>query len=525
MEEKKIEKKQDMQVDIKRVFGAVWNRAWVVAVASLVAAVVSLLGTFFFITPKYESSAMFYVNNNSLSFGDTSVDITTGDISASKSLVESYIVVLMTRDSLNAVIDYAGVDLTYEQMEKMISAASVNSTEIFRVTVTSTDPEEAEKIASAIAYILPKRIATIIEGTSAKVVDTPIVPVEASSPSYRNNTIIGFLLGMVLCVTVIVLREIFDVTIREEKDITDSLRYPILATVPDMNAHSKGGYYRYAYAAKSKDKAGKPSVLVGKNISFAASEAYKLLRTKLQFSFADGKKCHIIGVSSAMAGEGKSLSSTNIAYSLSELGKNVLLIDCDLRRPSLAEKLPIEKFPGLSNYLSGLCSFEEVVQNCNLPKAEEAFRVVSAGGIAPNPVELLSSDRMSKLLDALREKYDYVILDFPPVGEVSDALALVEKTDGMLLVVRQNHCNRPIMVSTLRQFEFVGARILGIVYNSVRENSGAYGYGRRYYKYGKYGKYSKYGKYGKYSYRYSGAYAASNKEKRVVDRKESSDKA
>ena len=506
MDEKKIIQKQEREMDMKRVMGAVWRRKWLVAVAAVLTAVVIFLGTLFFVKPKYESSAMFYVNNGSFSIGD--INLGTSDISASKSLVESYITILMTRSSLEAVIDYAGVDQTYESLEKMITAASVNDTEIFRVTVTSVDPEEAEKIADAIAYILPKRISTLIEGTSAKVVDPPIVPVKASSPSYIGNTLIGFILGLALSVSVIVLLEIFGVTIREEADVTEGHTYPILAAVPDMTAHTKGGYYRYAYAAKSKEQTDKQA-LVGKDISFAAYEAYKLLRTKLQFSFADGKKCHIIGVSSAMAGEGKSLSSINIAYSLSELGKKVLLIDCDLRRPSLADKLPIAKFPGLSNYLSGLCSFDEVLQNCNIPGAEKSFQVVSAGGNAPNPVELLSSERMSDLLDALREKYDYVILDFPPVGEVSDALAMTERTDGILLVVRQNYCNRPVMTAALRQFEFVGARILGIVYNSVRERGGSYSYGKRYYN--------------KYGRSYGGAYAASNKEKRKTDPKESSD--
>lgn len=497
MDERRMDKKPEMEVDMKRVLNALLQRGWQVAVIAILVAVVTFLGTFFFITPKYESSAMFYVNNNSLSFGDTSLNISTGDISASKSLVETYIVILMTRSALESIIDYAEVDLTYEDLEKMIEAESVNDTEIFRVTVTSTNAKEAEKIASAIAYILPKRINTIIESTSAKVVDTAIVPTTPSSPSYLNNTIIGFLLGLVVSVAVVVLQVVFDITIREETDITDNQKYPILASVPDMTAHSKGGYYRYAYAGKSKENNSKQTVLVGKGISFAASEAYKLLRTKLQFSFADGKKCHIIGVSSAMAGEGKSLSSTNVAYSLSELGKKVLLIDCDLRRPSLADKLPIAKFPGLSNYLSGLCSLDEIIQYCGIKESEDSFQVVAAGGNAPNPVELLSSDRMSELLEELREKYDYVILDFPPVGEVSDALALVEKTDGILLVVRQNYCNRLVMTSTLRQFEFVGARILGIVYNSVREQGGSYGYGRKYYY--------------KYGRSYRGAYAAENK--------------
>ena len=504
MDDKRKERRQELEVDFKRVFQAVWKKAWIVMIVAVLTAVITLVGTVLFITPKYESSAMFYVNNNALSLGN--VNISSGDITASKSLVETYIVILMTRSSLEAIIDYAEVDLTYEDLEKMISASSVNSTEVFCVTVTSEDPEEAEKVANAIAQILPNRIGSIIESSSAKLVDPAVMPTKPSSPSYASNTVLGFLVGLAVCVSVIVLRVIFDVTIREESDITDMVQYPILATVPDMTAHSKGGYYRYAYAGKNKEPANKQTVLVGKGISFAASEAYKLLRTKLQFSFADGKKCHVIGVSSAMAGEGKSLSSTNIAYSLAELDKKVLLIDCDLRRPSLADKLPIAKFPGLSNYLSGLCNLEEVIQDCGLTNTDKRFEVISAGGNAPNPVELLSSDRMSQLLEELREKYDYVILDFPPVGEVSDALALVEQTDGILVVVRQNYCNRLIMNSTMRQFEFVGARVLGVVYNSVREQSGTYAYSKRYYK-----KYSRYG----------GAYAASSRDKRSAEQRES----
>ena len=497
MEDKRNAKKQEMGVDFKRIFGAVLQRGWLVVIVAVLMAVVTLVFTLLLVTPKYESSAMFYVNNNSLSIGDASLNVSTGDISASKELVESYIVILMTRSSLNDVIDYAGVNLTYEDLEKMIDASSVNSTEIFRVTVTSPDPQEAEKIASAIAYILPKRISTIIEGTSAKVVDTAVIPVEPSSPSYVNNTIIGFILGLALSVTVIALREIFDITIREEEDIVENCDYPILTAVPDMMAQTKGGYYKYSYNNRSKDTTKAP-VLVGGDISFGASEAYKLLRTKLQFSFADDNACHVIGVSSALAGEGKSLSSINLAYSLSELEKKVLLVDCDLRRPSLPEKLPISKYPGLSHYLSGLCDLKDVVQYCGIARSEQAFQVVSAGGIAPNPIELLSSEKMRKLIQDLRGEYDYVILDLPPVVEVSDALAVADYSDGILLVVRQNYCNRIAITSTLNQFDFVGAKVLGIVYNSVVEHTGAYG--KRYYK-----KYYK-----KYGGHYGGRYAASN---------------
>ena len=491
MDDKIMGAHQDMEIDSQRVIGAILNRFWLLIVIPVLGAVTAFLITFFLITPKYESSAMFYVNNNSLSISD--VGISSSDLTASQKLVDSYIVILKTRECLNEVIDYAGVNLGYEDLEDMVEAEAVNATEIFQVTVTSTSPLEAEKIASAIAYILPKQISNIIEGTSAKIVDTAIVANEPSSPSYVNNTILGFLVALVLCVTVIALREIFDVTIRAEEDITQRCPHPILAAVPDMVESSKNGYgYYYGYGntrTKDSSTAKKEPVMIGKGISFAASEAYKLLRTKLQFSFADENDCRVLGITSAMAGEGKSMSSINLAYSLSQLNKKVLLIDCDMRRPSLAIKLSISKIPGLTNYLSGLCAFNELIQPCGLKNDEKAFHVVTAGRNPPNPIELLSSERMSKLLNALRAHYDYVILDLPPVGEVSDALAIAKQTDGMLLVVRQDYCKRPLLTETVRQFEFVEAKVLGVIYNAASERGGAYH--KRYYK--KYGKY--YGSY------------------------------
>ena len=146
-------------------------------------------------------------------------------------------------------------------------------------------------------------------------------------------------------------------TIRNEEDVAKACRYPVLAMVPDMEGQPKGSYYRYdkrhAYSkAKTPAKQEKKTPLVG-NVSFVASEAYKLLRTKLQFSFADEKNCHVIGVSSALTGEGKSVSSANLAYTIAQLGKRVLLIDCDMRRPAQAEYLPVRRAPGLSDYLTG----------------------------------------------------------------------------------------------------------------------------------------------------------------------------
>lgn len=478
MNDKKIEK-EEYYVDVQRLLSAVMHKSWLIAIVSIVCAVAMFCGTFFFVTPLYESSTMFYVNNKSISVGDISASIGSTDISASKSLVSSYIVILKTRTALNDVIEYSGVDRTYSEILDMIEASDVDSTEIFKVVVTSPDPIEAEKIASAIAYILPKRIGSIIEGSSARIVDTAVIPSAPSSPSYTRNTLLGFILGLVVTVAAIVLHEVFDTTIRTEEDVAQISSYPILASVPDMQAPSKGSYY--SSDKKKTAASAKTATYVGRGISFSASEAYKLLRTKLEFSFVDQNDCRVIGVTSSMAGEGKSTSAANLAYALAQLDNRVLLIECDLRRPTIGTKLPVAKVPGLTNFLTRQNSIEEVVQMCNLD-GNTPFHVITSGRVPPNPIELLSSDRMAKLMIALRKNYNYVILDLPPVGEVSDALVASKLVDGMLLVVRQNYCNRVLLDNAIRQFDFIGTRVLGVVVSYASESAGGYRYNKSYYK-------------------------------------------
>ena len=510
MNEQATKKENNVQIGLSRIFNALWYRLWLIVLVAVLCAGLTFGVVFSFVTPLYQASAMFYVNNSDVSVGDTVLNITAGDITAAKDLVESYIVILKTRTSLNEVIDYAGLDMSYGELEDMISAAAVQSTEIFEVVVTSPDPKEAENIANAISYILPKRIDSIIEGTSARIVDSAIEPSKPSSPNYINSTLMGFLVGLALSAAVVILQEVFDVTIRSEEDLEQVCHHPVLASVPDMGAPSKGSYYYYGYGSKRRGSKyattnhSAAPVLMGGNISFAASEAYKLLRTKLQFSFTDEKRSRVIGLSSALSGEGKSLSAVNLAYTLSQLDKKVLLIDCDMRRPTLAEKLAINKIPGLSGYLTGQHNLEDMVQCCNLKNDEQAFDVIAAGQNPPNPIELLSSEKMTKFLILLREKYDYIILDLPPVGEVSDAMAVAKETDGMLLVVRQNYCDRLVLKDAVRQFDIINTRILGVVYNCTVEGGGRYGKGyykkyyRRYYR----------GYYRRSYRRYEGAYAA-----------------
>lgn len=199
---------------------------------------------------------------------------------------------------------------------------------------------------------------------------------------------------------------------------------------------------------------------LGENLSFAAAEAYKLLRTNLNFSIPGNKKCKIIGVTSALRGEGKSTTSVNIAYTMAQSYEKVLLIEADMRLPTLAKRLRVQVRPGLSNLLIGQCSGNEILQSSGLINN---LWVISAGNIPPNPAELLDSEQMAVTIQTMADFFDVIIIDLPPLTAVSDALLVSKHTDGMVIVVRQEYCDRASVEEAVRQLRFVDAKILGFV--------------------------------------------------------------
>lgn len=224
-------------------------------------------------------------------------------------------------------------------------------------------------------------------------------------------------------------------------------------------------------------------------LDFAATEAYKLLRTNLLFTLPDTEKCKVIGVTSSVRGEGKSTTAINLSYALAATGKQVLLIDGDLRLPTVAKKLKISAEAGLSTVLLDLGEFEASL--FVMPNGTN-WHVLPAGRIPPNPTELLGSSQMAKLIKMVQDRYDFVILDLPPVNIVSDALVASPLLDGVIMVVRQDFSTRREVGRCEKQLALSGVKVLGFVMSGVDNGSSRYKYRYRY-------KSKRYG-YDKYSY-------------------------
>lgn len=202
--------------------------------------------------------------------------------------------------------------------------------------------------------------------------------------------------------------------------------------------------------------------ILNKNSNFIVQEAYKSLRTNVRF-FLRNEECKKICITSAAAGEGKSITLLNLAISIAQSDKKVLLIDADLRRPALARLLVEKVAPGLSNVLAGLATAQEAVRKEIYPGLDIMF----AGDIPPNPSEILGSVEMENLMEEFSKEYDYILVDTPPVGVVSDACLVANLVDGVLLLVRQGRTKKEAVKRAVNNLQLTGARILGYVLNGV----------------------------------------------------------
>lgn len=215
---------------------------------------------------------------------------------------------------------------------------------------------------------------------------------------------------------------------------------------------------------------------IGEELDFAAREAYNLLKTNIEFSLpkkADGEG-FAIGITSSCPQEGKSYTSINLAYSIALDDNKVLLIDGDMRRPSISKSLELEAVPGLANML---VSKEEIKKEDIIHKGvlHENLDVILSGTIPPNASKLIRSDEFKSMIDEFKKEYDYVILDLPPVNSVSDPIGVSQFIDGLIIVLKHDYTRRRDALEAIRQLKYVNANVIGFIYNGY-SRSGAYYY-------------------------------------------------
>jgi polysaccharide biosynthesis transport protein len=343
-----------------------------------------------------------------------------------------------------------------------------------------------------------------LQGTkesNVRFVDRALAPGGPSSPNLKQDLSSGLLFGLVLGVGIVLLLEYLDRTVKTAEQVERLLGLPTLAIIPDINDTGSGyggyrGYGGYGYGISTavakarggrrwleKKKGEMPSrieLVPHENPRLAVSEAYRSLRTALLLSSA--RELKVVAVTSAVASEGKSATASNLAVVMAQLGRRVLIVDADLRKPRLHEVFQVSNRAGLVSYLTGGADFEGIVSRTSVPQ----LYVTPSGPIPPNPSELLASDRMAELVKAARGRFDFVVIDTPPLLPVTDATLVGDLVDGVTICLRAGKVTREEARTCLDRLKMAGVKVLGVVLNRHLLNQGGYA-GRRYQMYEAYG--------------------------------------
>lgn len=434
----------------------------------------------FFITPTYSSTARLFVSTEA---STSTSDLLQGS-NFTQQRVKSYADIADSPKVLDPVIRDLGLQDIREDLPDRITSSVPLNTVIIELTVEDESPVRAAAIVNRLAESLTSTVEDIekpIDGLSTPVKVTTIqegqVPTDPENPKPLLDMVIALFGGLVLGLGLAILIENLDLRVRNHGDIEALSTAAVLGGI---------GF--------DEDAQDNPLIVHTKPKSTRA-EAFRQLRTNIQFVEAvEGRKSLII--SSSVPSEGKSTTIANLAIAMSDLGAKVLLIDCDLRKPKQHKYLGLEGSVGLTNYLIDQAKLEDVIQ----PWGKGKLNVLPAGQTPPNPSELLGSDKMRKLIEAMEKKYDVVLIDTAPLLPVTDAAILSKITGGVVVVVSVGKTTRPQLQGALSHIETVGGKIVGFVMNKIpTKGADAYGYYSYGYKYG-----YKYGY--QYGYRYGTGY-------------------
>lgn len=246
------ETKNTQELNIKEILNVLVKRIWFIFASIIVAGIIAFIISSYVISPQYTSTTKLFVNNTNM---DRTSAITTGDLSASKSLVSTYIAIIKSDVVLDEVINKLNLSLTPQQLNDMIFADAINQTEVFYVSVTTQNPQLSTDITNTIATIAPEHLSEIVDGSSAKIVENAKVPKTPSYPNTKKNTTIGALIGLLLSCIIVIFISTSDTRITSETDIKQITDIPILSVISDFNqANTRVQYgYGYGYGGRSEE--------------------------------------------------------------------------------------------------------------------------------------------------------------------------------------------------------------------------------------------------------------------------------
>lgn len=497
---------------IKDILQLILSKIWMLIIFTVVGGAIAFSFSKFVLPLQYSSHITMYVQSYT---GISENADNQNNISNSKQLVNTYMEVLKDDAVMNAVGDMlvkqykddslkecfninAEGKINPASIRECLTISSVTDTSAVKAVATTKDAELSAMICNSLTQVAPKYVEEAVGVGSINTIDKAKVYKTPVAPNIMKNTALGMAAAFIIAVMVIFVIDYFDNTIKESDAIGKKYNKAIIGEIQQFGEEKKRKNKRNKHRIEER------SLLTDENIPFNVVESYKTIRTNILFTVAESDK-KVIAVSSPNPGEGKSTSAANLAIALAQTGSAVLLIDADMRKPVQNKMFKVKNDEGLSTLIIKKSSMEKSVKSNVIDNLD----LLPSGPLPPNPSELLASNSFKELLEQFSRKYDYVVIDTPPINVVSDAMVMKDSTSGILLVVRYAMTTYEELSSCMKQIDFAQANMLGFIMNDVHHNHGTAYYNYKY-------KYKKYG-YGGYGYGYGHDPNGDDKESKNAD--------
>lgn len=439
----------NLDIDLGYIFKIIKKKIKIILLIGIICGIISGLISFFVMKPVYQADMTLIVNKQV--DNEVAEMSTNDDFTFAQKMAVTYGEIIKSRAIMEEIINNMKLDTSYEKLIKNISVKNIDNTQIIKISVQNTNPKTAMNICNNIPNIFEKEVQRITKASGIEIIDKAKLPKKPIKPNKIINILVATFLGIIISTFIILTMELLDKNIKTTKDVEEKLGLTVLSTL-----------------AKEK----KPITIVkNKQEKSNKIEEFVRIRTNIEYLNVDDDLKKII-FTSTNKNEGKSVITSNVAYSFSNLeNKKILLIDCDLRNPSIHKVFKVSNLNGLIDILVKGKSFDECKISIN-----KNLDILTVGKIPPNPSEILSSKKMKRFIEMVSENYDYVFIDTPPIGAVSDASILASYTDKIIYVISSGDSEEDQVKNAMKCFK--KDKVLGVVLNKVDSNiNGYYSYG------------------------------------------------
>lgn len=417
------------------------KKRWEVIVGlALSFTIIAIVLSFFIIVPTYEARSKIFMGKGDM----INSNYNDSDVQMNKNLIKTYAELVQTNDFIEKTIKEYDINITSEEMLKRLTVIPDIDTQILEIKAIGKDKYLVEKITESISSEFVKESKKLIPYNNAIIIENVKLPKDKKNPNEVTNISIGFILGLMFGVLVVIFLENFNNRINTKEKLEKVIDIPVIGSIPQEKIKRRNRGRRLA---------------IENNCNSIQSEAYRQLRNNISYSFSE-EGFSIIAIISPEMATGKSIISSNIALAFSEINKNVVIVDCNLRNPSLHKIFNISNMQGLSDVFIGKEKVENVIKEYS-----KNMSILTCGKVLSNSSEMLGSNIMSEVLECLKNRYDLIILDTASIQNFTDTHLLSTKADGNVFVVKAEKTKIEALVESKKILDKIGAKIIGTVLN------------------------------------------------------------